>query len=65
MIEDIIGASLIHEEVDTDMIKELVKGRVGEVYERIMKSYKVSGKDLEVLAELMRINGALEGIKVE
>ena len=65
MIEDIIGASLIHEEVDSAMVQDLVKGKVPEVYDRVMKSYKVSGKDIGVLTELNRINGAMEGVKIE
>lgn len=65
MIEDIIGESLQYEELDTAMVGEVVKNRVGDAFERVMKSYRVSGRDIGVMVELQKINGALDGMLVE
>ena len=65
MIEDIIGESLIFEELDTSMANELVKNRVPDTFERVMKSYRVSGRDIEVMVELQKINGAIDGLLAE
>ncbi len=52
MIEDIVGESLIYEELDAAMVGEMVKNRVGDAFDRVMKSYRVSGRDIGVMVEL-------------
>ena len=47
------------------MVGEMVKNRVGDAFERVMKSYRVSGRDIGVMVELQKINGAIDGIMVD
>jgi hypothetical protein len=65
MIEDIIGESLQYEELDTAMVNEIVKNRIADTFERVMKSYRVSGRDVGVMVELQKINGAIDGLMME
>ena len=65
MIEDIIGESLQYEELDSAMANEIVKNRVADTFERVMKSYRVSGRDVGVMVELQKINGAIDGLMME
>jgi hypothetical protein len=62
MIEDIIGESLQYEELDNAMVNEIVKNRIADTFERVMKSYRVSGRDVGVMVELQKINGAIDGL---
>jgi len=65
MIEDIIGESLQYEELDSAMANEIVKNRIADTFERVMKSYRVSGRDVGVMVELQKINGAIDGLMIE
>jgi hypothetical protein len=65
MIEDIIGESLQYEELDNAMVNEIIKNRIADTFERVMKSYRVSGRDVGVMVELQKINGAIDGLLME
>ena len=65
MIDDIIGESLVYEEQDSAMKAEIVNSKVAEAFERVMKSYRVSGRDVGVMVELQKINGAIDGLMIE
>jgi hypothetical protein len=65
MIEDIIGESLQYEELDTAMVNEIVKNRIADTFERVMKSYRVSGRDVGVMVELQKINGNIDSLIIE
>jgi hypothetical protein len=52
MIDDIIGESLVYEEQDSAMKAEIINSKVAEAFERVMKSYRVSGRDIGVMVEL-------------
>ena len=65
MIEDIIGETLQYEELDNAMVNEIVKNRIADTFERVMKSYRVSGRDVGVMIELQKINGAIDGLLME
>jgi len=65
MIEDIIGESLQYEELDTAMVNEIVKNRIADTFERVMKSYRVSGRDVGVMVELQKINGTIDSLIIE
>jgi hypothetical protein len=47
------------------MVNEIVKNRVADTFERVMKSYRVSGRDVGVMIELQKINGAIDGLLME
>ncbi len=65
IIEDIIGESLQYEELDTAIVNEIVKNRIADTFERVMKSYRVSGRDVGVMVELQKINGAIDSFMTE
>jgi len=56
---------LQYEELDTAMVNEIVKNRIADTFERVMKSYRVSGRDVGVMVELQKINGAIDSLMIE
>jgi hypothetical protein len=56
---------LQYEELDTAIVNEIVKNRIADTFERVMKSYRVSGRDVGVMVELQKINGAIDSFMTE